>query len=223
MSFIEVEHLCKSFVSGGQETPVLKDLDLAIEEGEMALIMGPSGCGKTTLLNLIGGIDRPDSGTVRVGSVQVDSLSETGLLGYRRDLVGFVFQFYNLIPTLTALENVVLGQEVRGRAGKEEVAQAREYLEAVGLCDRADHFPQQLSAGQQQRVAIARALVKRPRIVLADEPTGNLDEGQAAMVMDLMKGLQEREGVTFIIVSHNQEMRQRTDRALYLRHGRIEG
>lgn len=222
MSFIEVDHVSRTFTSGGEETPVLKELDLRIEEGEMALVMGPSGSGKTTLLNIIGGIDRPDKGTVRVGDVQLESMTDAGLLDYRRDQVGFIFQFYNLIPTLTALENVILGQEVKGRALEEDIAQARRYLEAVGLSDREEFFPQQLSAGQQQRVAIARALTKKPRLVLADEPTGNLDEGQAAMVMDIMKRLQEEENVTFIIVSHNPEMKRRADRVMYLHHGKLE-
>jgi putative ABC transport system ATP-binding protein len=222
MSFIEMERVRKSFRSGGEETVVLRDLDMQVEEGEMVVVMGPSGSGKTTLLNLLGGIDRPDSGIVQVVGARLESKDERGLGAFRRSNVGFIFQFYNLIPTLTAMENVLLGMEIRQRIRKEDEAQARKYLGAVGLSDRESFLPQQLSAGQQQRVAIARALAKRPRLVLADEPTGNLDEERAAQVMRTMKSLQEEERITFVIVSHNLEMRAHADRVLRLRAGKLE-
>jgi putative ABC transport system ATP-binding protein len=222
MSLVEIANLHKKFETGGEVTEVLKGLDLSLTEGEMIMIMGPSGSGKTTLLNLLGGIDKPNDGTIKVAGDEVTTLKKRALNDYRRDKVGFIFQFYNLLPTLTARENVELGIEMLIKDKKELRARAEKYLKLVGLDDKMGNFPQELSAGQQQRVAIARALAKEPQLVLADEPTGNLDEDRSKRIMDLMKRLQDELGITFIIVSHNTFLREYMDRTLTLRRGVLE-
>ena len=218
---VEITNLFKSYKTGSEETKVLLGLDLLAEEGEMIMIMGPSGSGKTTLLNLVGGIDKPNEGLIEVAGKKITGLGTKELNKYRRDTVGFIFQFYNLIPTLTARENVELGLEMLIKNKKELKERAERYLKLVGLDDKMDNFPQELSAGQQQRVAIARALAKEPKIVLADEPTGNLDEDRGDKIMELMKQLQHDIGITFIIVSHNSRLRTYVDRTLDLRHGKL--
>ena len=222
MPLVEVSGLEKSFETGGEVTRVLQDLDLVAEEGEAVMVMGPSGCGKTTLLNLLGGIDSPSGGTIAVAGQELTRMDARGLGRYRRESVGFIFQFYNLLPTLTARENVELGIEAVLRDERAIQERASKYLGLVDLSDKGGLFPQELSAGQQQRVAIARALAKEPRLVLADEPTGNLDEERAQSVMGLMKRLQDEVGTTFVIVSHNAALRGFVDRTLLLRHGRLE-
>ena len=222
MSLVEISNLHKKFETGGEVTEVLKGLDLDLAEGEMIMIMGPSGSGKTTLLNLLGGIDKPNDGTIKVAGDEVTTLKKRALNDYRRDKVGFIFQFYNLLPTLTARENVELGIEMLIKDKKELRARAEKYLKLVGLDDKMGNFPQELSAGQQQRVAIARALAKEPQLVLADEPTGNLDEDRSKRIMDLMKRLQDELGITFIIVSHNTFLKEYMDRTLMLRRGVLE-
>ena len=197
MALVEISGLVKNYETGGELTKVLSDLELSAEKGEMIMIMGPSGCGKTTLLNLMGGIDKPNSGTILVDGQDVTEMGVRALNEFRRDKVGFIFQFYNLLPTLTALD-------------------------LVGLSDKQGNFPQELSAGQQQRVAIARALAKEPIVIFADEPTGNLDEDRSESIMGLMKRLQDELGITFFIVSHNSYLKEYVDRTLLLRHGVIE-
>jgi putative ABC transport system ATP-binding protein len=219
---VQITDLYKSYKTGSEETKVLIGLDLVTEEGEMIMIMGPSGSGKTTLLNLVGGIDKPNEGLIEVAGKKITGLGKKELNTYRRDTVGFIFQFYNLIPTLTARENVELGLEMLIKNKKELRDRAERYLKLVGLDDKMDNFPQELSAGQQQRVAIARALAKEPKIVLADEPTGNLDEDRGEKIMELMKRLQHEIKITFIIVSHNSRLRTYVDRTLDLRHGKLE-
>lgn len=211
----------KVYDMGEVKVPALRGVDLDLYPGELVVLLGPSGSGKSTLLNILGGLDTVSGGTVEYRGKDLARATERELTEYRRRHVGFVFQFYNLIPTLSASENVVLGLEV-GSRDKGNEGRARHYLEAVGLSDREGFLPQQLSAGQQQRVAIARALAKNPRLVLADEPTGNLDEERAAKVMSTMKSLQEEAGVTFVIVSHNPELRAHADRVLRLHAGKLE-
>jgi putative ABC transport system ATP-binding protein len=216
---VSIKDLHKSFETGGERTHVLTGLDLMAGEGEMIMIMGPSGSGKTTLLNMIGGIDSPDKGRIIVAGRNILKLDRVSLNAYRRDTVGFIFQFYNLLPTPSARENVELGIEMLVSDRKALRARAERYLGLVDLSDKMDNFPQELSAGQQQRVAVARALAKEPRIVLADEPTGNLDEEREQAIMQLMKSLQDELGMTFFIVSHNQRLKPFMDRTMDLRGG----
>jgi len=221
MSLIEISNLHKSYLTGKLETKVLMDLSMSANPGEMIMIMGPSGCGKTTLLNLLGGIDKPTEGTITVAGNNLHELSASELNRFRRTEVGFIFQFYNLIPTLTALENVILGIEavIQDKAALRE--RAVKYLELVGLSDKLDNIPQELSAGEQQRVAIARALAKEPKLILADEPTGNLDEERGEKIMELMQKLQEELKMTFLIVSHNSSLKKYANRTLILRRGQL--
>jgi putative ABC transport system ATP-binding protein len=200
---VEIRNLKKSYHRGQQTVPVLENITFDIGEGEFLALMGPSGSGKSTLLNLIAGIDRPDSGDIRVGGVDITSLSETELASWRAVSVGFIFQFYNLIPVLTALENVELPLLLTGLSKKERREHAEMALRVVNLTDRVDHYPSQLSGGQQQRVAIARAVVTDPVILVADEPTGDLDRVSAKDVLALMERLHKEMGKTIIMVTHD--------------------
>ena len=211
----------KSYGRGDAAQIVLDDLSLEIGGGEMVVVHGPSGCGKTTLLNLIGGLDRPDSGRVLSCGTELTHASRAELTAYRAGSVGFIFQFYNLLPTLTALENVEAGVRVAGVGREEARERGEELLGRVGLGDFAGRFPAQLSGGQQQRVAIARALAKRPRLLLADEPTGNLDEETSAGVLELIRELNRETAVTFVIVSHNPAIARTGDRVVELSRGRL--
>ena len=216
-----VERVRKSYGSGGGRQLVLDDLSLRMEAGEFAVVLGPSGCGKTTLLNLIGGLDTADEGRVRACGVELSGAGRAELTAYRARSVGFVFQFYNLLPTLTAQENVEAGVRVAGVDRDSAREAARSLLARVGLGALGDRFPSQLSGGEQQRVAIARALAKRPRLLLADEPTGNLDEETAASVLELMRELNEATGTTFVVVSHNPLLARAGNRVVRLSHGRL--
>ncbi len=218
---VSLEGIGKSYGGGSAAQVVLDDLSLEIDAGELVVVHGPSGCGKTTLLNLIGGLDRPDSGRVRACGVELTHASRPELTAYRARAVGFIFQFYNLLPTLTALENVEAGVRVAGVEREEARERSEALLERVGLGDFAGRFPAQLSGGQQQRVAIARALAKRPRLLLADEPTGNLDEETSAGVLELIRELNRETAVTFVIVSHNPAIARSGDRVVRLSHGRL--
>jgi len=200
---VEIRNLYKSYRRGNQILPVLNDISLNIDEGEFLALMGPSGSGKTTLLNLIAGIDKADSGTIRVGGIDITSLSETELAQWRATNVGFIFQFYNLIPVLTAFENVELPLLLSGLSKKERRSHVEMALKVVNLSDRMDHYPGQLSGGQQQRVAIARAIVTDPAILVADEPTGDLDRVSANDVLELMERLVHELGKTIIMVTHD--------------------
>jgi len=199
----EIKNLTKSYRRGSQVVPVLEDITFDIDEGEFLALMGPSGSGKTTLLNLIAGIDKPDAGTIKIGGTDITSLSETELAGWRASNVGFIFQFYNLMPVLTAFENVELPLLLTGLSKKERRAHVEMALAVVNLTDRMDHYPAQLSGGQQQRVAIARAIVPDPAILVADEPTGDLDRVSAGEILDLMERLVHELGKTIVMVTHD--------------------
>jgi putative ABC transport system ATP-binding protein len=206
---VEVRNVSKSYRRGAYTVPVLQDITFDIAEREFLSIMGPSGSGKSTLLNLIAGIDKADSGTVTVGDVEVTSLSETELAQWRATHVGFIFQFYNLIPVLTAIENAELPLHLTGLSKKERQEHARMALRLVNLEHRMDHYPRQLSGGEQQRVAIARAIVTDPTILVADEPTGDLDRVSAEEVLDLMGRLNSELGKTIIMVTHDPRAAKR--------------
>ncbi len=211
-----LQGISKRYQMGAGEVRALDDVSLDVYRGEFLVVLGPSGSGKTTLLNLLGGIDTPTSGQLLVDGRDIGSLSDAQLTQYRRHQVGFIFQFFNLIPTLTALENVEFAAElVKSSRGPMEV------LAAVGLEGRAHHFPSELSGGEQQRVAIARALVTDPPLVLCDEPTGNLDEETGKRVLGLMRRLGQERNKTFAVVSHNSVIGEMADRVVRLRDGRI--
>jgi putative ABC transport system ATP-binding protein len=218
---IEAMGLTRAYDSGSGETRVLDGLDLVVAPGETVVILGVSGTGKSTLLNVLGGIDRPTAGRLMVAGRDLLSLSGRELTGFRREVVGFVFQFFNLIPSFTALENVLSALEAAGRKGREGEERARELLERVGLSARMDAFPEQLSGGEQQRVAIARALVKSPPLLLADEPTGNLDPDTGDRIADLLIEQARTSGATLVIVTHNRQIGRRADRILSLVRGRL--
>ncbi len=200
---VEIRNIFKSYRRGSQIVPVLEDITFDIKEGEFLALMGPSGSGKSTLLNLIAGIDKADSGTIKVGGIEITTLSETELAGWRATNVGFIFQFYNLMPVLTAFENVELPLLLTGLSRRERKEHVDMALGAVSLSDRADHYPSQLSGGQQQRVAIARAVVTDPTVLVADEPTGDLDRRSAGEILDLMERLVHELGKTIIMVTHD--------------------
>jgi putative ABC transport system ATP-binding protein len=200
---VELRNICKSYQRGSQNIPVLNDVSFDISEGEFLALMGPSGSGKSTLLNLIAGIDKADSGVINVAGIDIAALSETELAGWRAANVGFIFQFYNLIPVLTAFENVELPLLLSGLSKKEKKAHVETALGIVNLSDRLEHYPGELSGGQQQRVAIARAIVTDPAIIVADEPTGDLDRVSAEEILELMERLVHELGKTIIMVTHD--------------------
>ncbi len=220
---VRTENLQKAYLLGATAVGALRGVDLSVERGEFVAIMGPSGCGKTTLLNLVGGIDTPSRGVVWVDGVEISRLSDNALADLRRDRIGYVFQFYNLIPTLTARENVETPMQFGGRTRRERHERAAALLERVGLADRADHKPSELSGGEQQRVAIARALANDPALVLLDEPTGDLDSATGKEIMGLLRELNEKEKVTLVIATHNAMVAEMSSRIVRLRDGRMEG
>ena len=218
---VELHGLRKCYVEGGRERVVLDSVDYAFHRGEFVVLLGHSGSGKSTLLNLISGIDRPDGGDVSVLGTMITQLSERDRTLFRRDNIGFVFQFFNLIPTLSVLENVTLPQELAGRERKAVEAAAMNLLERVGLADRRDTFPDKLSGGEQQRVAIARALAHDPLVVLADEPTGNLDDVNGERVLALLLELTRGAGRTLLMATHNPDIAPLADRVLQLHDGQL--
>jgi putative ABC transport system ATP-binding protein len=212
---VRIRNLSKAYRRGSQLIPVLEDISFDIPEGEFLALMGPSGSGKSTLLNLLAGIDKADTGSIRVGGVEITTLDETELARWRAVNVGFIFQFYNLIPVLTAFENVELPLLLTRLSKRERRAHAETALRVVGLADRMDHYPGQLSGGQQQRVAIARAVVTDPAILVADEPTGDLDRHSAGEILTLMDRLNRESGKTVIMVTHDPRA---ADKARSIRH-----
>jgi putative ABC transport system ATP-binding protein len=220
-SLVEVYDVSKWFEAGPHRSPVLSGVTFFMAPGEFVVVLGPSGSGKSTLLNLVGAIDTPCHGRLVVAGVDLATTSADERVRFRRDKIGFVFQFYNLFPTLTAAENVAAGLEVLDLPRREIALRTRSSLGAVGLADHADAFPAQLSGGQQQRVAIARALAKEPPLVLADEPTGNLDRETAERVVTQMRELARRTGAGFMVVTHNVELAAIADRVVQLVDGRL--
>jgi putative ABC transport system ATP-binding protein len=216
---VDIRHISKSYRRGSQVIPVLEDISLTIAAAEFLALMGPSGSGKSTLLNLIAGLDRADSGTIRVGGVDISALSETQLAAWRAAHVGFIFQFYNLIPVLTAFENVELPLILTDLSRRERREHVRAVLGLVNLLDRMDHYPRQLSGGQQQRVAIARALVTDPTLLVADEPTGDLDRVSAEELLVLMQRLCSDLGKTIIMVTHDPRAARRAATVKHLDKG----
>ncbi len=222
-NFIQISHLSKGYQEGKSFHPILKDVNIEISQGEFIAILGKSGSGKSTLLNLISGIDRVDAGEIWFQALNLTALNEQQRTLFRRQKIGFIFQFFNLIPTLTVWENVILPLELEGNGQLDGYQKAEALLGEVGLLDRKDAFPDLLSGGEQQRVAIARALVHDPLLVLADEPTGNLDDETGKQVLSLLDRLTRRAGKNLILVTHSQEAANYADRVYYLRDGQLKG
>lgn len=220
---VRVRDVDKVFRRGSEEIHVLGGLNLEIPAGEFLALMGPSGSGKSTLLNLIGGLDRPSQGAIEVGGERIDRLSDRRLAAWRARHIGLVFQFYNLMPVLTAQRNVELPLLLKRMSARERRERARLALDIVGLADRAGHRPGELSGGQQQRVAIARAIVSDPGLLLADEPTGDLDRETANEILDLLQTLNQRHGKTILMVTHDAAAAERAGRQVHLDKGRIVG
>jgi putative ABC transport system ATP-binding protein len=221
MSMIECRKLAKSYHKGDNLITPLQDLDLDVEQGAFFALMGPSGSGKTTLLNLIAGIDQPTAGTLRVAGCDLTALSRSQLADWRAEHVGYIFQLYNLVPVLTAYENVELPLLLRPLARAERHRKVSTALELVGIADRHDHFPRQLSGGQEQRVAIARAIVAGPAIIVADEPTGDLDAAGAIGILNLLRRLNKELGKTLVMVTHDPKAAAFADYSLHLEKGRL--
>jgi putative ABC transport system ATP-binding protein len=219
LPLVEIKNLCKSYYRGNQPIPVLRDISLNIAEGEFMALMGPSGSGKTTLLNVIAGIDQVDSGSIRIADIDITVLNEMELARWRARHIGFIFQFYNLMPVLTAFENIELPLLLTDLSRKERRRHVETALKVVGLEDRQDHYPKELSGGQQQRVAIARAVITDPTIIVADEPTGDLDKKSAQEILGLMEGLNKESGKTIIMVTHDPRAAQSAHRLIYLDKG----
>ena len=218
--FVNIQALRKDYSMGNMVVSALDGVDLTIEKGSFSVVMGPSGSGKSTLLYLIGGLDRPTSGRIEVDKVPIEGLDEIALAQYRRNVVGFIFQSFNLLHSMNALENVAFPMQFAGVHRRMRLSYSRELLQKVGLSDRAMHKPTELSGGQQQRVAIARALINNPQIILADEPTGNLDSNSGLSIMQLLSEL-HRSGRTVLVVSHDPRIKHFATHTLYLLDGKI--
>jgi putative ABC transport system ATP-binding protein len=218
---IELDSVSKTYTLGQQRIKAVDNVSLTIQPGEFVAIMGKSGCGKTTLLGLMGGLDRPDSGRISVDGKEISRLADAYLTRYRRDQVGIIFQFFNLIPILTVAENVALPYSLQGKSEKEVQSRVQELLSAVNLVDRQTHYPHEISGGEMQRVAIARALINEPQLVLADEPTGNLDSRTGHQVMETMARLSEQHRTTFVLATHSSEAASYATRTLQMRDGSL--
>jgi putative ABC transport system ATP-binding protein len=219
-SVLEVKNVSKSFMQGGNRIEVLKSLSLSVKRGETVAILGQSGSGKSTLLSLLAGLDQPDEGEIRIEKHLISRMTEAALAPVRSSLLGVVFQQYHLIPSLSALENVSLPLDIQRLEGAAKRSQAA--LEEVGLAHRSNHLPHQMSGGECQRVAIARAIVARPQLLLADEPSGNLDVETGQSVLDMMFKLLKLHGMTGLFVTHSEEVASRCQRRVYLKHGKLE-
>ncbi|NOZ51455.1 MAG: ABC transporter ATP-binding protein [Chloroflexi bacterium] len=220
-TIIQMQHVNKEYQMGDVTVRALRDLNLDIAAGELIVLLGPSGSGKTTTLNVIGGLDRPTAGHILVAGDDITGYNSKKLTQYRRQKMGFVFQFFNLIPTLTASENVEFALALVEKDGKRLQDKARDLLQMVGLNDRGDHFPSQLSGGEQQRVAIARALANQPPVILCDEPTGNLDVETGQRVLQVMRDLNHQRNTTVVLVTHNSVIARMADRVVRLHNGSI--
>lgn len=218
---LQIHRLTRHYREGERLHRVLDQASAVVRRGEFVVLLGPSGSGKSTLLNLVSGIDTPDGGWVEINGVRLTALDERARTLFRRNHIGFVFQFFNLLPTLTVEENLLLPLELKGRLDRTARARARELLETVGLGDRGDSFPDRLSGGEQQRVALARALVHEPALILADEPTGNLDPATGRRVLDLLDTLVRAAGRTLLAVTHSRELARHADRVLRVEGGRL--
>ena len=221
MALVELRNITKRYHKGGETITPLDDVSLDVAEGEFVSLMGQSGTGKSTLLNLVASIDAPDSGTITVGGTEITRLSRTKLARWRAANVGYIFQTHNLIPVLTAYENVELPLLLLPMSRRERQERVGVALAAVDLADRADHFPRQLSGGQEQRVGVARAIVTHPTVVVADEPTGNLDDDTSAQILRLLERLNDELGVTLLMVTHDAEAAEVAGRQLRLEHGKL--
>ena len=217
MEIVKLENVSRVYKSGDHELRALDDVNLSLEEGKFVVILGPSGAGESTLLNLLGGLDSPTGGTITVDGKDISTLSDNELAEYRAAKVGFVFQFYNLVPTLTVYENVALVKEIAPDA-----LDPKQMLEEVGLADHMKNFPAQLSGGEQQRVSIARALAKNPKILLCDEPTGALDSETGVLILKLLLSMARNYGKTIIIVTHNQNIAKMADVVIRVKNGKIK-
>ncbi len=222
MSLIEIDNVSKVFKKGKLEVKPLQSVSMIVEAGEFVALMGPSGSGKTTLLNLIAGLDKPTEGRIVIAGQEIGAMGEYKLARWRTRTIGYIFQLYNLIPVLTAYENVELPLTLLRLSGAERRARTMVALEAVGLSDRLDHYPRQLSGGQEQRVAIARAIVTDPKILVADEPTGDLDRDSAEEILDLMHQLHEEFKKTFIMVTHDHKAAEQAERLVHLEKGFLD-
>jgi putative ABC transport system ATP-binding protein len=220
---IEARDLSRTFGEGNSAVRALVDVDLQVARGEMVAIMGPSGSGKSTLLHILGALDAPDGGELSVAGQPYEHMDDARLTELRRDHIGFVFQFFNLMPSLTALENVLLPALIARRHDSVLVSRAQSLLERVGLADRGDHLPRELSGGQQQRVSIARALLLKPELLLADEPTGNLDTRSGREILQIIRDLNQTDGHTVVMVTHDPAAAAVADRIVFLRDGRVAG
>ena len=222
-TLVEIKHLVKSYTRGDQIVPVLHDITLEIARGDFIALMGPSGSGKSTLLNLIAGIDKPDAGVLKIDGEDITQLSEGELADWRASNIGFIFQFYNLMPVLTAFENVELPLQLTNLSKSERRQRVEMTLSLVGLSDRMEHYPNELSGGQQQRVAIARAIVTDPTILVCDEPTGDLDKQSASDVLGMLKRLNQEMGKTVIMVTHDAHAAEAAKRIVHLEKGDLIG